>query len=544
MSLLDPECVAIQLGPTNENQTKIPQSQGSEPNPPSLHKVHPPQAWHSKLPRRGAAFVCIALAIYTLFMYLPTISIVVSPCWAITSCLTTTKSSSVLESNIKSMLLATNAKLNRLETYQQTDLRHIVFGIASTVSNWENRQEYVKLWWQPPAGGTPRRGFVWLEEPLLQATNVSADNLVLPDVRISGNTDRFLYTWKGGSPSAIRVSRIVSETFRLSLPDVRWFVLGDDDTIFFPENLAMVLQKYDHTKLYYLGQSSESHKQSARHSFGMAYGGGGIAISYALAESLEKMQDGCLTRYPHVYGSDSRIEACAAELGIPLTREPGFHQIDMHGDIFGLLAAHPVKPVVSLHHVDSIEPIFPNMTRLQALQHLVIDGAVSDPVGTLQQSICYDTHQNVTLSVSWGYAVQIFEGTWTPLEVQKPSMTFLDWRTGQADEELFTFDVRRLPEDECTRPVVFFMESVRDVGDGTTSIGVYKRWAPSENCRSFIGHNTVEVHKQRQGQSWLTAPRRQGCEVVPQKLPSVSGLRPLIIHVRDFKDNEIIAPYE
>ncbi|MCO5613382.1 hypothetical protein L7F22_067658 [Adiantum nelumboides] len=217
------------------------------------------------------------------------------------------------------------------------------------------------------------------------------------------------------------------------------------------------------------------------------------------------MQDDCLTRHPHVYGSDSRIEACAAELGIPLTRKPGFHQIDMHGNIFGLLAAHPVTPLISLHHVDRIEPIFPDMTRLQALQHLV-DGAESDPAGALQQSICYDTLQNVTLSVSWGYAVQIFEGVWIPLEVQKPSTTFLDWKTGEADEEFFTFDVRRLPEDACARPAVYFMENVRDAGDGKASIGMYKRRATSaaSSCRSFIEHDSVEIHKQQQNKSWLT----------------------------------------
>ncbi|MCO5611888.1 hypothetical protein L7F22_066147 [Adiantum nelumboides] len=510
MSLPAPECfLAIQLGP-NENQTTLlHECQGLQHNPQCSHKV-PPLSWHSKLPRGGATFVCIALAIYILFMYLPTISIVFSPCWTVTTCLSTRSSSVIfastnlqtdIGSSIKPTLLAADAKLNQLETDGPTDLRHIVFGIASTASNWESRQDYVKLWWKPPAGGVPRKGFVWLEGPILPATNVSANTSVLPDVRISGKTNKFLYTWQGGNPSAIRVSRIISETFRLGLQDVRWFVLGDDDTIFFPENLAMVLQKYDHKKFYYLGQSSESHKQSAKHSFGMAYGGGGIAISYALAEALEKTQDDCLTRYPHVYGSDSRIEACAAELGIPLTRSP----IDMHGDIFGLLAAHPITPLISLHHVHWIEPIFPDMTRLQALQHLA-NAVESDPAGALQQSICYDTHQNVTLSVSWGYAVQIFEGVWTPLEVQKPSTTFLDWKTGEADDELFTFDVRRLPEDACARPAVYFMENVRDAGDGKASIGMYKRRAtPTESsCQSFIEHESVEVLKQRQSDSWVT----------------------------------------
>jgi hypothetical protein len=59
----------------------------------------------------------------------------------------------------------------------------------------------------------------------------------------------------------------------------------------------------------------------------MAYGGGGFAISYPLAKALDSMQDSCIQRYPVLFASDDRIQACMAELGIPLTKEPGFHQV-------------------------------------------------------------------------------------------------------------------------------------------------------------------------------------------------------------------------
>ena len=60
----------------------------------------------------------------------------------------------------------------------------------------------------------------------------------------------------------------------------------------------------------------------------MAYGGGGFAISYPLAKELAKMQDRCMQRYPALYGSDDRMQACMAELGVPLTKEAGFHQVN------------------------------------------------------------------------------------------------------------------------------------------------------------------------------------------------------------------------
>jgi hypothetical protein len=90
----------------------------------------------------------------------------------------------------------------------------------------------------------------------------------------------------------------VSEMVRLGLPDVDWFVMGDDDTLFFADNLVHVLSKYDHRKMYYIGSNSESHLQNILFSYSMAFGGGGFAISYPLAKALTKMQDACLSRYP------------------------------------------------------------------------------------------------------------------------------------------------------------------------------------------------------------------------------------------------------
>lgn len=103
--------------------------------------------------------------------------------------------------------------------------------------------------------------------------------------------------------------------------------MGDDDTVFVVDNVVNVLSKYDHTQFYYVGSSSEAHVQNIFFSYSMAFGGGGFAISYALALELSRMQDRCIQRYPGLYGSDDRIQACMTELGVPLTKEPGFHQV-------------------------------------------------------------------------------------------------------------------------------------------------------------------------------------------------------------------------
>lgn len=200
-------------------------------------------------------------------------------------------------------------------------LGHIVFGIAGSSNLWNRRKEFVRLWWRPSL-----RGYVWLDDwPPQGASSGFSDSL--PPIMISEDTSRFRYTNPTGHPSGLRISRIVGECFRLSLPNVRWFVLGDDDTIFNVDNLVAVLGKYDSSEMVYIGSPSESHSANTYFSHSMAFGGGGIAISYPLAQALSKIQDDCLERYPKLYGSDDRLHACISELGVPLTGELGFHQV-------------------------------------------------------------------------------------------------------------------------------------------------------------------------------------------------------------------------
>jgi hypothetical protein len=129
-----------------------------------------------------------------------------------------------------------------------------VFGIGASASLWESRRENIKVWWRPGN----MRGFVWLDKPVPEyfSRNSSTE---LPGIKISADTSKFPYTHGAGSRSALRISRIVSESYRLGLPGVRWFAMGNDDTVFFPDNLVDVLSRYDHTQPYYIGNPSESH---------------------------------------------------------------------------------------------------------------------------------------------------------------------------------------------------------------------------------------------------------------------------------------------
>lgn len=128
-------------------------------------------------------------------------------------------------------------------------------------------------------------------------------------------------------PFQVRIVRTVLETFRQGDKDVRWYVMADDDTVLFVDNLVEVLGKYNHSKYYYIGSNSECVKSNADFSFDMAFGGAGYALSYPLVEALAAKLDGCIERYPYLYVSDFMLHSCLADLGVPLTREKGFHQV-------------------------------------------------------------------------------------------------------------------------------------------------------------------------------------------------------------------------
>ncbi|PKA60424.1 hypothetical protein AXF42_Ash008484 [Apostasia shenzhenica] len=441
-----------------------------------------------------------------------------------------------------------------------TGLQHIVFGIAASAKFWENRKEYIKIWWRP----RQMRGFVWLDKAVKESRSSGA---ALPAIKISGDTAKFPYTHKHGSRSAIRISRIVSETVRLGLDDVRWLVMGDDDTVFFPDNLVRVLNKFDHRQPYYIGSNSESHLQNIIFSYGMAYGGGGFAISRPLAAALSGMQDRCIHRYPALYGSDDRIQACMAELGVPLTKHSGFHQFDVYGDLLGLLAAHPIAPLVSIHHLDVVEPIFPKSPSRPAAIRRLFDGPVRlDSAGIMQQSICYDAGRYWTVSISWGFVVQVVRGIMSPREMETPARTFLNWYR-RADYTAYAFNTRPVARNPCQKPFLFYLSSSSYDNSRRTTVTRYRLHNDSRSpaCRWKIANPStlieeIIVYKKPDLSLWdrvsflcflcfplfqpiLTfhhywqAPRRNCCKILPS---SKAARKTMAVEVGVCSDGDIL----
>ncbi|XP_016449751.1 uncharacterized protein LOC107774652 [Nicotiana tabacum] len=408
------------------------------------------------------------------------------------------------------------------EEEEETNISHILFGLAGSAKTWNNRSRYSELWWRPNV----TRGFVWLDENP-QENEPWPDTF--PPYRVSQNTFTFKYTCWFGDRSVVRIARIVKESFELGLNNVRWFVMGDDDTLFFPKNLVTVLAKYDHNQMYYIGGSSYSVDLDVLFSNGIGCGGGGFAISYPLAAELVKILDGCINRYHYLFGSDQKIAACMAEIGVPLTNELGFHQVYIQGSARGFFAAHPVAPLVSLHHLEIVDPLIPLMSQVESTKK-VIKAYNKDPSRAMQHSLCYDLKRNWSLSVSWGYSVQSYPWLMNTRELRTPMQTF---KTLRGMDGPFTFNTRPNYLEQCKMPLEYYLDQVTDIGNGETltinnRINVDSNYKQCENQR-YKSALAVDKVKVTAGilspQVWRQAPRRQCCEVIDGKDDSFIQIR-------------------
>lgn len=203
-----------------------------------------------------------------------------------------------------------------------TNISHIKFVLVGCVKTWKHRRPYTEAWWRP----NESRGNIFMDSPPTEEFLPWPQTS--PPFRLNDDATKLPVYPKLANPIEARIFRSVLDSFRLGdNKDVRWFVVGDDDTVFFVDNLVGVLAKYDHTKRYYVGMYSEAVISNFLFSFDMAYGGGGYALSYSLVEELAPLMDGCLERYPFMHTSDQLSFSCLSDLGVGRTVERGFHQV-------------------------------------------------------------------------------------------------------------------------------------------------------------------------------------------------------------------------
>ncbi|KAI7982439.1 hypothetical protein LOK49_LG15G01335 [Camellia lanceoleosa] len=337
------------------------------------------------------------------------------------------------------------------------------------------------------------------------------------------------------------MARAVVEAFRAEKRGVRWYVMAEDDTVFFVNNLVEVLGKYDHRKYYYVGMNSECIVANWEGGFGMGFGGGGYALSCPLVEALAENLDLCIRRYEYGYGSGHVLQSCVADLGVSLTLEKGFHQIDLHGDISGFLSSHPQSPILSLHHLDTANPIFPSLNRHDSLNHLM-KAAQADEPRLLQQTNCYHKPTNWTFSISWGYSAHIYESIFPPSILQRPIETFLPWEKGAMPP--FVFNTRLPSKDPCEAPHVFFFDSMEEPIGGRVVTRYVRRWQRKLPACSESGNHSADhiskIHVVSPiGKLDGVGSRRECCDVL--RVSDMKFMNATVIKLRACLKDEIVA---
>ncbi|CAH1452022.1 unnamed protein product [Lactuca virosa] len=418
-----------------------------------------------------------------------------------------------------------------------TDITQLVFAISGSVKAWRDRRSYFREWWRPNV----TRGYIFFDKK--PTPDLLPWPSELPPYRISENTTKFDVYSRHVKPNVIRIVRTILEAYREGDKDVRWYVMGDDDTVFFLDNLVELLRRYDHTKYYYIGGVSECVKSNFDFSFEMAFGGAGFALSYPLVEALVDNLDACIGIYPFYYVSDQILSACIADLGVPLTPERGFHQIDLVHDISGYLSAHPQAPLISLHHLDIALPIFPGINRHTSVAHLM-NAAKFDQSRLLQQTVCYHKEKNWAFSIASGYSIYIYEQYIPRSILRRPFETFTPWSLKRHPPD-YMFNTRLLvPDDPCETPHVFFFHSIKRLGNDNNTTdeivmtyirSMQRRLPPCSSNHSADYISRIEVYSPASKLSFVEN-RGECCDVL-----DVDDRRTAKVKIRACLKSEIMA---
>ncbi|XP_009623627.1 uncharacterized protein LOC107762682 [Nicotiana tabacum] len=426
----------------------------------------------------------------------------------------------------------TNTLSNDAKTNNATNISHLLFGLLGSEKAWHHRISYVESWWRPNI----TKGYLLLDFP--PKGDLLPWSINSPPYKISDDVPKLVEETKHVDPTVLRLVHGIMEVFREEHEGLRWLVMGDDDSVFFVDNMVDILAQYDHTKYYYFGGHSEFILSNYWYSFNQGFGGAGFILSYPLAKALANNMMSCLKRYAHLKAADRTTMTCIADIGVNLSPLQGIHQIDLRGDLSGFLSSHPKSLLMSLHHFDMVEPIFPSLDRAHSGFHL-LNAANYDQSRMLQQTICHKRSSNWTFSVSWGYSAHIYEKIMPRSWIQNPIETFKTWNKSPRPPH-YMFDVRSPSLDPCEAPHVFFFKSV-ERNPRNEIVTIYTRGWPRGigaclSSGNYSAEYVSEIHVYSPATKRIEIDRCECCDVIHE-----AGSNKAEIKYRECLIDEIIA---
>ncbi|CAF0934527.1 unnamed protein product [Adineta ricciae] len=244
---------------------------------------------------------------------------------------------------------------------------------------------------------------------------------------------------------------------------IQWFAVGDDDTIWFVNNLLHVLRQHNSTDKIYLGNISTKRLQIKKHGAYYAYGGAGIVFSRSLALSYVQHRQQC-ERFYYTYGGDEMIGKCVVEeLGVNLTRDHHFHQMDHLGNMLGLMESG-MDGLVTLHHVfKSWRPFSDVQIDLvsETMRRFNIAYSTFDK-SFLKRYLYINREMNQSVLLTLGYSISIFNRILTGEDLSFVEQTWccdemMDRRFRTAERNKTTWYFQRLINETCIDGVKYVM---------------------------------------------------------------------------------------
>ena len=120
----------------------------------------------------------------------------------------------------------------------------------------------------------------------------------------------------------------------IDFPDSKWFIMLDDDTYLFKNNLLKHLKTLDYKKPIYIGAPNNFKGCDGVRAMGdgplFAHGGSGIVLSKAALDKMAPIADGCNVKYASCWAGDIRTALCLRDAGVLFDRRSA--RGDFHGN--------------------------------------------------------------------------------------------------------------------------------------------------------------------------------------------------------------------
>ncbi|XP_035479460.1 beta 3-glucosyltransferase a isoform X4 [Scophthalmus maximus] len=204
---------------------------------------------------------------------------------------------------------------------------------------------------------------------LISEPPLCGEPVITEDIFVAVKTCRKFHSERGhcGKTFAI-LQRFLSS----SVPNTKWLLVVDDDTLISLPRLRVLLSCYDSSQPVCLGE---------RYGYGLSQGGysyitGGGGMVFSREAVVRLINSGCKC-YSNDAPDDMVLGMCLNALGLPVTHSPLFHQARPE-DYAGDFLAHQVP--ISFHKHWNIDPV-------AVFNKWLKDDLWAKPLGGLNQSI-------------------------------------------------------------------------------------------------------------------------------------------------------------